>query len=132
MDKGPLAEINVTPFVDILLVLLIVFMITAPLLTHSLNIQLPHGNTNEAAQNLRSSPLVVEVDSNNNIYLGEQEYQLEALKSHLQQINDTTKLRPVHLQMDREVTHGFLIQLMLAFKNEGFKEIGLVFIKDEE
>ena len=126
-DDDYLADINVTPFVDILLVLLVVFMITAPLLTHTLAIQLPEGHLADPEPSEKQEPLNVEVSLDLKIKIDERVFELEQLDSYLTKIPTTRLDSPVNLFMDQGVTHGFLIKLMLAFKNAGFRHVGLVF-----
>ncbi len=122
-----LAEINVTPFVDVLLVLLVVFMITAPLLTHSLSLELPEGNLNEPEKARPQESLLVEVDAQRTIAVEKQPLRMDQLSNYLSQLSEDQRQRPVHLLMDRSIPHEFLIQLMLVFRNSGFQQIGLVF-----
>lgn len=121
------SEINVTPFVDILLVLLIAFMISAPLLTHSINIQLPQGEYKETAPTHQEKPLIVTVDQKQNILIDDQKYSFAQLRKSLREKPQKLKTSPVYLQMDRRVPHGFLVKLMLLFKSSGFQQVGLVF-----
>ena len=125
-----MAEINVTPFVDILLVLLIAFMISAPLVTHSLDIDLPEGKTKESASPVPSKPLMVEVDQKQQILMVERRFKFSTLKEFLNNMPSSSKKRAVYIQMDKRVQHGFLIKLMLLFKNSGFKQVGLVFAEE--
>lgn len=122
-----LADINVTPFVDILLVVLIAFIISAPLITQSLPIELPQGQLNEASPENQAGNLVVAVDQTEKIFFAEQTYDLISLEEMLQKDESLSRSRVVYLQLDRRVEHGFLIRLMLIFKNAGFAQVGLAF-----
>ncbi|MGK5093343.1 biopolymer transporter ExbD [Deltaproteobacteria bacterium TL4] len=132
LKEDLVSEINITPFVDILLVLLIAFMVSAPLVTHSLLIELPQGELKESETKPENDPLPVAVDVDLNISLAEQQMSFAELEAHLPQMSLSDKKRPVYLQMDKRVPHGFLIKLMLIFKNSGFKQVGLVFSEEDD
>ena len=121
-------EINVTPFVDILLVLLVAFMLSAPLLTSSLSIELPQGKTKDKASMAQKQRiLIVNIDAKRQISINKDSYTFATLTKKLQRAGAMSRKQRVYLQMDKRVPHGFLIDLMLLFKNEGFKNVGLVF-----
>ncbi|MEE2716094.1 MAG: biopolymer transporter ExbD [SAR324 cluster bacterium] len=121
-----MSEINVTPFVDILLVLLIAFVISAPFLTQALPIRLPKGHLDYRLPDYETSLLVV-VDPSLTIRMDERNHTLDSLRQTLQRADKSLRLRPVYLQIDEVVPHGFLVKLMLTFKSEGFQQVGLVF-----
>ncbi len=121
-----ISEINVTPFVDILLVLLIAFVISAPFLTQALPIRLPKGHLNYRLPDYEASLLVV-VDAGRTIRMDERNHTLDTLRQTLQRADKSLLQRPVYLQGDEVVPHGFLVKLMLVFKSEGFQQVGLVF-----
>ncbi|HIA56827.1 MAG TPA: biopolymer transporter ExbD [Candidatus Lambdaproteobacteria bacterium] len=125
-----MSEINITPFVDVLLVLLVSFLISAPLLTLSLPIQLPEGKLEQRLPDYEESILAV-VNKNLQIAIRDEVYSLESLSKSL--TNNKTfweQKLPVYLQMDEQVPYGMLMELMLLFKNAGFPQVGLVFKKD--
>ena len=122
-----LADINVTPFVDILLIVLIAFIISAPLITRSLPIELPQGNLRQENPENQTGNMVVAVDQNEKIFFQEKEYDLASLEGYLVQEKSIPRSRVVYLQLDRRVEHGYLIKLMLVFKNACFTEVGLAF-----
>ncbi len=125
-----MSEINITPFVDVLLVLLVSFLISAPLMTLALPIQLPKGKLNERAPDYEKSILAV-VNKKNQISIDDKIYSLKNLAGSL---NGNTsvweKNLPVYLQMDEQVPYGILIEIMLLFKNAGFRQVGLVIKQD--
>lgn len=126
-----LSEINVTPFVDVLLVLLVVFMITAPLMTYSLNIELPQAKRFNSTQNIQNNPIRIMVDQNKNIKIDESTFTIEDIPGYLRSLPSYTKSKPVHIQMDYRVNHGFLIKLMICFKDAAFERVGLIY-KEEK
>ena len=122
-----LADINVTPFVDILLVVLIAFIISAPLITRSLPIELPQGNLRQENPENQTGNMIVAVDQDEKIFFQEKDYDISSIKAYLENEKSIPRSRVIYLQMDRRVEHGYLIKLMLVFKNAGFTEVGLAF-----
>ena len=125
-----MSEINITPFVDVLLVLLVSFLISAPLMTLALPIQLPKGKLKERAPDYENSILAV-VNTKNQISIDNQIYSLKNLAGSLKgNASVWKKSLPVYLQMDEQVPYGILIEIMLLFKNAGFRQVGLVIKQD--
>ncbi len=125
-----MSEINITPFVDVLLVLLVSFLISAPLMTLALPIQLPQGKLKERAPDYENSILAV-VNKKNQISIDDQIYSLKNLAGSLKgNASLWKKSLPVYLQMDEQVPYGILIEIMLLFKNAGFRQVGLVIKQD--
>ena len=125
-----MSEINITPFVDVLLVLLISFLISAPLLTQAIQIQLPRGKLKERVPVYKESILAV-VNNKKQIVISDQIYSLKSLaKSLTKNANEWKRNQPVYVQMDEQVPYGILMDLMLLFKNAGFPQVGLVFKKE--
>ena len=122
-----MSEINITPFVDVLLVLLVSFLISAPLLTLSLPIELPRGKLKERLPDYKESILAV-VNKKRQITIREKVYSLKSLSVSFKKNPKIWQQKlPVYLQMDEQVPYGTLMKLMLLFKNEGFLHVGLVF-----
>ena len=125
-----MSDINITPFVDVLLVLLVSFLISAPLMTLSLPIQLPKGKLKERVPAYEESILAV-VNKKKQIAIRDQVYSLKSLgKSLTKNARMWEKSLPVYVQMDEQVPYGILMDLMFLFKNAGFPKVGLVFKKD--
>ena len=120
----PLAEINVTPFVDVMLVLLIVFMVTAPLLTVGVPVELPK---TEAAQLIdRDEPLIVSVDAQGRIYLQEAERTLESLVATLNAVRAERPDAVVYVRGDRGIPYGEVMAVMGALVASGVTKLSLV------
>jgi len=120
----PQAEINVTPFVDVMLVLLIVFMVTAPLLTVGVPVELPK---TEAAQLVdRDEPLIVSVDAEGKIFLQETERTLESLVATLQAVRAERPDAIVYVRGDRAIAYGQVMSVMGALVAAGVTELSLV------
>ena len=125
-----MSEINITPFVDVLLVLLISFLISAPLLTQALPIMLPKGKLKERVPVYKES-ILAEVNKRQQILISDQIYSLKTLaKTLTKNANEWKRNQPVYVQMDEQVPYGILMDLMLLFKNAGFPQVGLVFKKE--
>ncbi|MBU6498994.1 MAG: biopolymer transporter ExbD, partial [Rhodospirillales bacterium] len=106
----PLAEINVTPLVDVMLVLLIIFMVTAPLISSAVNIDLPKVDASPVNQD--STPLRVQVDAQGAVYLQDQPVQLPELVTRLQAIAQDHKDRRIFVRGDKANTYGVMLQVM--------------------
>ena len=120
----PLAEINVTPFVDVMLVLLIVFMVTAPLLTVGVPVELPK---TAAAQLVdRDEPLIVTVDSEGRVFLQETERSLDALIATLNAIRAEKPDGTIYVRVDKEIAYGEVMQVMGALVKAGITKLSLV------
>jgi len=125
---APMSEINVTPFVDVMLVLLIVFMISAPLLTVGVPIDLPQTR----AKNLPSDtePLTVSVASDGRIYLQDTEITADELVPKLQAIAKAGYEERIFVRGDRDAEYGSMMQVMGRLNQAGFRRIGLVTLEE--
>ncbi|MDP3935864.1 MAG: protein TolR [Alphaproteobacteria bacterium] len=121
---GPVNEINMTPFIDIMLVLLIIFMITAPLLTVGVEVDLPE--TQAGTMNEDTAPLVVSIDKNGNIFIMEIATVIKALIPRLQAITKNNMETIIYVQADRTVPYGRLMDVMGRLNKAGFKKVGLI------
>ena len=120
----PMSEINVTPLVDVMLVLLVVFMITAPLLTVGVPVDLPE---TEAAQLTdRDEPLVVSVDAEGKVYIQETEVELGGLAAKLRAIVGARQDTFVYVRGDRAIDYGRVMEVMGALAAAGFDKVSLM------
>ncbi|MFN0264615.1 protein TolR [Tepidamorphus sp. 3E244] len=120
----PMSEINVTPFVDVMLVLLIIFMVAAPLLTVGVPIDLPE--TRAKALQSDKDPLTVTVSPDGNVYLQDQEIPIEELVAKLEAIASNGYEERIFVRGDANVGYGAVMQVMGRLNAAGFKRIGLV------
>ncbi len=121
----PMSEINVTPFVDVMLVLLIIFMVAAPLLTVGVPIQLPE-TAAEALPEEEEEPLTVTLDAEGTVYLQETEVERERLVTLLKAIAAERKTTKIFLRADGAIPYEQIMQVMGALNAGGFRNIGLV------
>jgi biopolymer transport protein TolR len=127
--SAPISEINVTPFVDVMLVLLIVFMISAPLLTVGVPIDLPE--TRAKALQTETEPLTVSVGSDGKIYLQDTEITVEELVPRLQAIATAGYEERIFVRGDRDAEYGAMMQVMGRLNQAGFRRIGLVTLEEQ-
>ncbi|MDP7539688.1 MAG: protein TolR [Alphaproteobacteria bacterium] len=120
----PMAEINVTPFVDVMLVLLVVFMVTAPLLTVGVEVDLPES----AATGLPGDdePLTVSIDAEGVVFLQELKVELADLVPKLQAVAAERPDLRIFVRGDKSVAYGLVMQVMGTINAAGFGEVGLV------
>ena len=121
----PMAEINVTPFVDVMLVLLIIFMVAAPLLTVGVPLQLPETEANPLPQEAEA-PLTVNVASDGRIYLQKTPVPYEEFVQRLPAIRQERQDDQVYLRADTGIAYGRVAEVMGALNAAGFKSIALV------
>jgi biopolymer transport protein TolR len=123
-NRRLLSEINVTPFVDVMLVLLIIFMVTAPMMMQGVDVNLPKTTT----QPIRTEEerLVVTITAKQQIYLNEYQITLDSLVKKLEAIYQNQPDRAVFLRADRSVPYGFVVQVMAAVRRSGIVRIGMV------
>ena len=122
-DKS-ISQINVTPFVDVMLVLLIVFMITAPLLTVGVSVDLP--KTKAGQLNSKGDPLIVSIKENGEVYIQERVIELSQLLPRLKAISSGNKNLRIYVRGDKSVPYGIVLDTIARIKSSGFKKVALV------
>lgn len=119
----PLSDINVTPFVDVMLVLLVIFMVTAPMFSQGLPVNLPEA----AAPSLVSEkPLVISISRQQEIFLGDREVALKDLKAALAGVSQGAQKLEVLLKSDQSVPYGLVVKVMSILKEAGVEKLGIV------
>jgi biopolymer transport protein TolR len=118
------SDINVTPFVDVMLVLLVIFMVTAPLLTAGVDVDLPQ--TQAAQTTGQDEPLVVSVNAQGKIYLQETELETEALVARLRAITANKPEQRIFVRGDRTLAYGRVMEVMGSLSAAGFSKVALV------
>ena len=119
----PLSDINVTPFVDVMLVLLVIFMVTAPMLSQGLPVRLPEA---PARPLVSQKPLVVSINRDQAIYLDDKPVGLKDLPGAVAPRTQAHKDLEVLLKSDREVPYGLVVQVMSALNQAGVEKLGIV------
>ena len=129
---GPMADINVTPLVDVMLVLLIIFIITAPLMSHKVQIKLPEANLiqdPEAAEK-RKQPITVSVKENGELYWGDERITKEILESRLSSAAQLTPQPPLNLRGDGTTKMRVINEVTRIAQEQGMLDVGFVATKD--
>ena len=121
---GAMSEINVTPFVDVMLVLLVIFMITAPLLTVGVPIDLPKTKASTLQGN--EEPLTVSINSRGEIYLQETLVKQEELVARMLAISKNLKSQRIFVRGDRLIDYGTVLEVMGSLNAAGFNKVALV------
>ncbi|MGE0423827.1 MAG: protein TolR [Reyranellaceae bacterium] len=120
----PMSEINVTPFVDVMLVLLIIFMVAAPLMNVGVPVDLPKTSADPITG--QDEPLVVTVDAKGDIYLGETKFEGEALIAKLRAVQKEKPNQRVFVRGDKAINYGKVMEVLGMLRAAGFPKAGLV------
>ena len=120
---APMAEINTTPLVDVMLVLLVIFLVTAPMLTQAIKLELPHETATEIAD---ENPITLSINAEGEYFWNNDAVSLEMLKQHLREESLATQKRPIHLRADIESSYGKISKLLALAQHYGLNNIGFV------
>ncbi len=120
----PMSEINVTPFVDVMLVLLIVFMVTAPLMTVGVPVDLPKTKAAEITES--DEPLVITINKNGIVFIQESKIKLENLSARLKAIAGNNSDIRIFIRGDKSLEYGIVMQIMGRVTSAGFKKVALL------
>jgi biopolymer transport protein TolR len=118
-----MADINVTPLVDVSLVLLIIFMITAPMMQRGIEVQLPQESAKKVSL---SNATVISIKKNKKIYLGDEIITLDKLEEKIKYLYNKERVREVFLRADKSLPYGFVISAMAKVKKAGIQRLGMV------
>lgn len=125
--SAPMAEINTTPLVDVMLVLLVIFLVTAPMLTQAIKLELPNEVATEIAD---ENPIAISVSPHGIYYWGEESVSEAELEQRLQMAAVSNKTQPIHLRADSNVTYGKVSKVLALAQKYGLSSIGFVMKKD--
>ncbi len=125
-----MSEINVTPFVDVMLVLLIIFMVAAPMMVQGVSVQLPEANTKPLKSNQEN--LVISIDNERKVYINNQEVNVEYLAEKLSKILENLETKNVYLRADKRVPYGIVINVVSKIKHAGVDSIGMLTLPENE
>ncbi len=123
-ETEPMGEINVTPLVDVMLVLLIIFMVTAPLLTQGIDVDLPDADSPAMQQNVE--PLVISIHKDGKIYIRKHAVELEKLAPRIAAMRKAKPNLPVFIRGDAKTAYEHVAQVMSALEKGGIRKVGLV------
>lgn len=122
--RGALSEINVTPLVDVMLVLLIVFMISAPLLTAGVPLELP--KTEAAAMQDQSTPITVSIRADGTVFVQDQAVPFESLSPRVKAMAGGERSKPIYVRADGRASYAVVAQVMASLSTSGFSSINLI------
>jgi biopolymer transport protein TolR len=126
----PMSEINVTPFVDVMLVLLIVFMVSAPLLTSGVPVDLPEAQAKPLA--IEKEPITITVDPEGRVFLQESEIEIDSLVERLGTVATEGVDERIYVRGDKTASYGTIMRVMGIINGAGYRHIGLVALKEPD
>ena len=119
-----MSDINVTPFVDVMLVLLVIFMVTAPMMMQGVDVTLPETTSEPLVA--KKENLIITINNKNQVYINDYQVTLDFLKEKLQKILKGRENREVYLRADKEISYGFVVRVMSELKGAGVEKLGMV------
>jgi len=125
-DRRFMSDINVTPFVDVMLVLLIIFMVTAPMMIQGVDVNLPQTTAKEIKTNQEEEPLILTVSKDMQISIEKTDIKLEEIGTKLEAILKYRENKQVLLRADTDVPYGFVVKVMAAAKRAGIEKLGMI------
>nr|WP_041463762.1 protein TolR [Pelodictyon luteolum] len=123
--KGRLmSDINVTPLVDVMLVLLIIFMVTAPMMTHGVKVETPE--TTHEKMDVNPEGLMISIDASGRVFVNQYELGASEVRERLPSLLDVKKTREVYLKADKSLPYGLVMDVMSQIRDAGIEKIGMV------
>ena len=119
-----MSDINVTPFVDVMLVLLIIFMVTAPMMMQGIDISLPEATSKPLVS--ETEQLLITIDKDNQVYINDFKVALDFLQEKLSKILESRANREVYLRADKDISYGMVVHVMSEIKEAGVEKLGMV------
>ncbi|MDI6753820.1 MAG: protein TolR [Thermodesulfobacteriota bacterium] len=123
-ENRPMSEINVVPLVDVILVMLILFMVTAPMMQQGIDVDLPQ--TTSQPMEGQEERVVITINSKREVFINQEKVDLLLLRRRLERSMAAKLNREVLLRADRSVPYGFVVQTMAEIKNAGIEKLGMV------
>lgn len=125
-----MSDINVTPFVDVMLVLLVIFMVAAPMMVQGVDVDLPQA-TSKPLKGERDK-LIISVDKDRKVYVNDQSINVEYLTDRLKNILENFSERNVYLRADKQVPYGIVINVVSKIKEAGVDSLGMITLPEEK
>ena len=119
-----MSDINVTPFVDVMLVLLIIFMVTAPMMVQGVNVDLPEADAEPMTTD--TEPLMLSIDADGRVYINDVPVEVGFLRDKLDKIMESRGSRELYLRADRRIPYGVVVRVMAEIQAAGVDNLGLV------
>ncbi len=119
-----MSDINVTPFVDVMLVLLIIFMVTAPMMMQGVNVSLPQATSKPLPA--ETDQLIITINKDNQIFINDYQVTLNFLQERLKKIIENRNDREVYLKADKRIAYGMVVRVMSEIKEAGVEKLGMV------
>ena len=123
-NKDPISEINVTPFVDVMLVLLIIFMVTAPLLTVGVQVDLPETSADTLPE--ETEPLTLTINSKGEIFIQETKVEFEKIIPKILAVSDNRTDTRIFVRGDKTINYGRVLEIMGMLSGSGFTKVALI------
>jgi biopolymer transport protein TolR len=127
-----MSEINVTPLVDVMLVLLIIFMVTAPMLQEGVSVDLPPAKGEAIDKERKSQEVIISVSGANEIYVNDKAVSEEALAETITSLVKDDATRDIYLRADKSVQYGTVVRIMGALKSAGIANLGMITTPKED
>ena len=119
-----MSDINVTPFVDVMLVLLIIFMVTAPMMMQGVNVSLPEATSQPLPS--EKDQLIITINKDNQIFINDYQVSIDFFEDRLKKIIANRKDRELYLKADRDIAYGMVVRVMSIIKEAGVEKLGMV------
>jgi biopolymer transport protein TolR len=119
-----MSDINVTPFVDVMLVLLVIFMVTAPMMMQGVDVALPE--TTSEPLIAKKENLIITINDKNQVYINDYQVAFDFLQEKLKIILEGRESREVYLRADKDISYGFVVLVMSEIKGAGVEKLGMV------
>lgn len=119
-----MSDINVTPFVDVMLVLLVIFMVTAPMMMQGVDVVLPETNSEQLIP--QKEHLIITINKQNQVYINDYQVELDFLREKLIKIFESREDREVFLRADKDISYGVVVFVMSEIKGAGVEKLGMV------
>jgi len=119
-----MGDINVTPFVDVMLVLLIIFMVTAPMMTHGVKVDTPQ--TTHGQMDVNAKSLMISIDSSGQVFINDAQLNASEIREKLPVILDVKQVKEVYIKADKSLPYGVVMNVMAQIRDAGIEKIGMV------